>query len=106
MADIKLKQQEVRTIKFTITEDDVALDVSTATFEFKMKKRHQNAVLFTKEDADFDTTDAASGIVRVTLSSDNLNQTPGFYIGELKVTLGSEVIKSNDFSIELAQAIT
>lgn len=105
--DIKLKQKEAKTVQFTIKENNTALNVTGATFTFGFKEnRSDTSLLVTKNHADFDTGSAANGIVSVTLTSTDLDQDPGIYLGELKTQLSaSNIDKSEDIILLIEEAI-
>jgi len=98
MASVSFKQGEAKTLTFTVTEDGVAVDLSTATLAFGVKKRKRDdSYIFSKADEDFDKTQAANGIVSIDLSITDTDQDPWSYVGELKVTFAdSSIDKSAD----------
>jgi len=107
MADIEFKQKEAKTIRFTLTEDGVAVDATGATFKFCIKKTRSDAsYTIEKEDADFDKTDIATGIVTCPLSATDTDIDAGNYFGELKTMVsGSDVDKSQTFVVKVNTAI-
>jgi hypothetical protein len=103
---ITLKRKEAKTIRFTVTSDGVAADVSTATLSFQIKSDKDGDALVSKADGDFDKTDAATGVVTVPLSATNLDLTPGKYYGELRTTFSaSNIDKSGDITIKIEKAV-
>ena len=106
---MRFKQDEEKTIKFTLTDssgDRVILTGSSLAFDVARDKPH-NKVVIQKAHADFDITSAATGEVLVTLTATNTNKTVGKYTGELRVVLASGAIhKSTDIDIEIEAAIT
>lgn len=101
-----IKQGEVKIIKFTVKSGGVVLDVSSATCTFTIKLTKSGNALVTKTDADFDKTDAAVGILKVTLTTANTNQNPNMYIGELKTVISAtNTDKSADIEIEIIEAV-
>lgn len=106
-ADITIKQGEAKTIKFTVTDAAGVIDLSSATLKFGVKRiKSDAAYLIEKEDAAFDKTDAATGIVKLPLSATDTNQTPGDHVGELRVTFAADNIdKSADIEIKIDKAI-
>lgn len=104
MPDIELKQNEAKTITFTVTDaDGNAVDVSSATFTLKFKSNRQaTGYVIEKADGDFDKTQGASGIVTVDLSTTDTNQTAGDYVGELTITISaSNIDKSKDITMTI-----
>jgi len=112
---IKVKAGEAKTVQFTITDSDGAVDVSSATLSFIAKRKTVDAdasAIITKADAAFTRTgggvyDEAAGIVGLPLSTSDLAVAPGTYIGELKIifTAGSNVDKSSNITIEIEPAV-
>ena len=83
---IRLKQGEAKTITLTVTRAyGMAVDLTGATL-FLGVKRHKKdtAYVFSKVDADFDKTDALTGVVTVYLSAVDTNQLEDDYLGELQ----------------------
>lgn len=107
MADVTLKQREAKTIRFTVTDDGAAVNLSTTTLRFLMKHaKSETSYLVSKVDGDFDKSQAAVGIVTVPLSSTDLNQEDGRYIGELVITFGvSNLDRSADIDIKIEEAV-
>jgi hypothetical protein len=105
-----LKQKEAKALSLTVKKDEAAVDLSGCTLLLGVK-RSKNEVdyAFSKEDADFDKSRAAEGIVSVFLSDTDLDQIPGTYVAELKVQFpGSPaaIDKSADFFLTIQQAVT
>ena len=110
MSEIILKQGEAKTLAITVKDSDgAAVDLSAATLFLGVKKAKADAAYtFSKDDADFDKTQAATGIVSVGLTETETDQDPGTYIGELKCswTGPPEVIdKSADFYLRIREAV-
>jgi len=106
---LTMKQGEAKTITFTVKDGDgAAVDLSGATLLLGVKKDKSEAeYTFSKADADFDKTQAASGIVGVDLSAADTNQPEATYIGELRCAWAGPVIKkSNDFFLQIKGAVT
>ena len=98
MATITVKNEEAKTITFTITRDNAVLDVSAATgIDFAVKSSYDDtSYLIEKNIGDFDTSQASVGIISCTLTTTDLAYTniPGNpppegkkYISEFKVDL-------------------
>jgi len=107
---ILLKQGEYKTITFTITDADgdvVDLSGALVTFDFEMKSLVSDTVaLITKTTADFGTANAATGIITMSLNTDDTNQTPGGYIGELKIgAAATNIDKSHNIDIFIQEAV-
>lgn len=84
--DIELKQGEEKTITFTYAD---SLDVSGATLSFVAKADiDDSSDVITKVNADFDTTDAATGIVLVEFDNTD-TATAQTLIGELTATFSA-----------------
>jgi hypothetical protein len=105
-----LKQKEAKTLTLTVTRDGSPVDLSGCTL-FLGVKHHKDDTQYTfsKNDADFDKSQTAQGVVSVFLSGDDLDQDPGDYVAELKVQFsGSPAVidKSADFYLLIQQAVT
>jgi hypothetical protein len=105
---ITLKQGEARTLTFTITQAGAPVVLTGAAFLLGVKKTKADAeCLFSKEDAAFDKSQAAQGVVAVPLLATDTNQEPGSYYLELKTTLADESIdKSDDIALVIQKAVT
>jgi ribosomal protein S11 len=109
MEKLVIKQGEAKTVTFTVTDaDGGAVDLSAATMFLGVKKdKSETAYTFSHEDADFDKSQAASGIVAVELSAADTNQPEATYIGELRCVWDGPVIKkSEDFFLQVKRAVT
>jgi hypothetical protein len=109
MDKLVIKQGEAKTITFTVTDAlGIAEDISQATLLLGVKKNKTDvAYILSKEDAAFDKTAAATGVVTVDLSATDTNQTEGTYIGELKCAWAGPIIKkSEDFFFQIKRAVT
>ena len=103
------KQGEAKTITFSVKDAaGVAVDLSAATLLLGVKKdKSEEDYVFSHEDADFDKTQAASGIVAVDLSAEDTDQPEGTYVGELKCEwAGPAIKKSEDFFFQIKRAVT
>jgi hypothetical protein len=88
-----LYRKESATIQFTVTykADDSAVDCSSATFSFSVKRRVTDAdstVKIQKADASFDKTNAATGIVTLPLLRADTDLTPAPYVAQLEIDFG------------------
>jgi len=109
---ITLKWGEARTLTYTIKDRDTGdvIDVSTATaWDLDVKKSLNDpaaSILIAKNTADFDTTDAATGIVKVTLTSTNLTLPPKeTYKMQLQITFSVNSIIKIITDLEIGQAM-
>lgn len=106
---MRLKQEEKKSIRFAITDSSGdAVDLTGSSFTFDVRRDNpQGKTVITVGDSTFDKTSIATGVVSVELTTVHTNQTPGQYIGELKITLASGSIhKSSDIDIDFEEAIT
>jgi hypothetical protein len=109
MDRIVIKQGEAKTVTFTVTDTDgEPVDLAAATLFLGIKKdKSDTAYTFSHEDADFDKTQAADGLVAVALTAEDTNQEEGPYVGELKCSWAGPVIKkSEDFFLQIKRAVT
>ena len=108
MATITLKQREAKTIRFTVTDAGGAVDLSTATLTFGVKKNKSDAAyVILKLDAVFGKALAATGIVTVPLLATDTDLDQGEYIGELRTFFSATNIdKSADITIIIEEAVT
>jgi hypothetical protein len=109
MADLVLKQGEAKTITFTVTDADTgsAIDLTGCTLAFAMRLQNIVAVVVSKVDGDFGRAGEATGVVTIFLTGTDTTQTPGNYVGELKILFtGSPVAvdKSVDLDIIIQRA--
>lgn len=105
---IHVKRGEAKTVVFTITDKDGnAVDCNSTTVSFVVEDRDDQSVVLTKDDASFDKTGAANGILRLALSSTDLDQAPDEYTAELKIIFtASSIDKSVDIDFIVDRAIT
>ena len=108
MASMSFKQGEAKSLTLTVKEDGAGVDLSAATLFLGAKKAKADMdFIIQKEDADFDKSQAASGVVSVFLSATDLNINPGPYVAELKVTFPNATIdKSADLAFVIEAAVT
>lgn len=104
---IKIKQGEGKTIKFSVTDNNGTVDISTATLTFTVKqKKGLTTSVISKIDIDFDKSEASSGIAYVDLSEEDTDLLPRIYIGELKVWWSTTLVeKSADIYVNVQQAV-
>ncbi|MDI6852052.1 MAG: BppU family phage baseplate upper protein [Deltaproteobacteria bacterium] len=108
MANVSFKQGEAKTLTLTVKDNGAGVDLSAATIFLGVKKKKTDAsFIIEKQDADFDKSQAAAGVISVFLSDADLSVDPGHYIGELKATFPDSTIdKSADLSFRVEQAVT
>jgi len=107
---ITVKQGEAKNLTLTVTDSGVAVDLMGATLFFGVKRQKSDAAyIFSKDDEDFDKGQVAQGIIRVFLTAANTAQTPGPYVGELKVSWPgnpARVDKSSNLALIVEEAVT
>lgn len=106
-----IKQGESLTLTFTYTDKDTgdAIDMSNYTMVLIVKNSPtQTTADITKLDAKWDKTDAASGIMAVTLTGiDTQNLDPETYHIEARAMYGSTVIKTRkDIRLLVIESMT
>jgi hypothetical protein len=107
MARIILKKGEAKTLRFTVKDSAGApLSMSTATLSFQVKASKAGVAIISKLDADFDKSQAASGVVTLPLAEANLTQAPGNYWAELKVVFSAaDIDKSEDILFVIQEPV-
>ncbi len=112
MATITVKQREAKTIRFTITDADGAVDLSTATLAFMAKSAKSDpdgSAIITKINANFIRAAPYSdsgGIVGLPLAASDLDQDHATYRGELKINFSaSSIDKSADINLVIERAV-
>jgi hypothetical protein len=107
MNDITLKIKEQKVISFTFKDAaGTIIPLTGCTFALKMKDSEGSDVI-TKVDADFDKSQVAAGIVKVTFTVANLTLLAGEYVLELKTIFTTgEVDKSKTFIVNIISALT
>lgn len=107
-ADIVLKRKEAKTITLTVVDaagNELPIEGATLTFAVK-RLLTDEAALITRDDEDFDKTDAASGIVTFKLSAEDTDRL-GVFLGELKMDWDVDnILKSATLTIEIGRAVT
>jgi len=109
MEKIVIKQGEAKTVTFTVKDAlGAGVDLSGADLLLGVKKDKSEAeYTFSKDDEEFDKSQAADGIVSVNLSAEDTDQPEATYIGELKCAWDGPVIKkSEDFFLHFKRAVT
>jgi hypothetical protein len=105
--DITLKVKEQKVIAFTFKDaSGTIIPLTGCTFALTMENSEGTDVI-TKVDIDFDKTQVAVGIVKVTFTVANLTLPAGEYVLELKTIFTTgEVDKSKTFNVNIIEAIT
>lgn len=107
---VTIKQGEAKTLTFTVTDNGAVVNLTGATLFLGVKKKKPDAAyIFSKDDADFDKGQAAQGIITVFLTAADTAQTPGPYVGELKVSWPgnpARVDKSSNLALIIEEAVT
>jgi hypothetical protein len=109
MEKMVIKQGEAKTVTFTVKDSlGAGVDLSGATLLLGVKKdKSEEEYTFSKDDQEFDKSQAANGIVSVNLSDEDTNQPEATYIGELRFAWTGPVIKkSEDFFLQVKRAVT
>lgn len=110
MDKLVLKQGEAKPVTLTSTDAaDLAVDLSEATSSLAVKKdkADEECIIF-KEDADFDKSQAALGILMVRLTAVDTDQEEGTYVAELTNIWASpipETYKTDDFYFVIKRAV-
>lgn len=110
MADITIKKGEGKWLQFTITRNDLVIDLSAATFKLGIKADIDDTTyLIEKPDGDFDKSQASTGIVRINLSATNTDSLTGDknYLMELRIiiTADIDVDKSVTYTLRIEKAV-
>jgi hypothetical protein len=111
MVKLILKQGEAKTLTLTVRDrNGGAADLTGATLLLGVKKSKSDAAYtISKEDAAFDKSQAATGIVKINLTATDTDQIEGVYVGELKCSWAGPpavVDKSADFYLQINQTVT
>lgn len=74
-------------LEVTVTDSSgAAFDLSNYTCTLSVKKELSDAEnKFNVEDGSIDKTDAATGVIRIPISKDNTNITPGMYYYDVEI---------------------
>jgi hypothetical protein len=109
MEKMVIKQGEAKTVTLTVKDAlGTGVDLSGADLLLGVKKdKSETEYTFSKDDLEFDKSQAANGIVSVNLSAEDTDQQEATYIGELKCAWAGPVIKkSEDFFLQIKRAVT
>jgi hypothetical protein len=108
MADVTFKQREGDTLKFVLTRNNAVVVLTGKTFSFVVKSDlDATTYLIEKQDADFDKTDAALGIVYVPITTSDTDLDPGTYYAELKsiITASTDEDLSITWTFKIERAV-
>ena len=104
MSSITMKQGEAKTITFTVTDSDgVAIDCSSTTLSFVVVEQSGQPAKISKEDSDFNKTNALIGIILLPLNDTDSDIPAMLYVSQLKIIFNSTNIDKSvdiDFTIE------
>jgi hypothetical protein len=108
---ITLKQGEAKLLTLTVTDaSGAAVNLSECTLFLGVKRPKGGDYAFSKDHSDFNLSQTGQGIVSVFLGDTDTNQTPGPYVGELKVIFPgatpNTVEKSGDLALTIERAVT
>ncbi len=108
---ITLKQGEAKLLTLTVTDESgAAVNLSGCTLFLGAKRPKGEDYAFSKDHSAFNLSQASLGIVSVFLGDTDTNQTPGPYVGELKVIFPgaapNTVEKSGDLAMSIERAVT
>jgi hypothetical protein len=105
---ISFKVGEAKTLILTVKANGSVLDLTDADLLFAVKKRKTDTkYLIRKDTADFDKTNAESGIVSAFIDDADLSLSVGMYVAELKIDFPDGTIdKSIDLAFDIQAAVT
>lgn len=108
---ITLKQGEAKLLTLTVTDESgAAVNLSGCTLFLGVKRPKGEDYAFSKDHGAFNLNQAGQGIVSVFLGNTDTTQTPGPYVGELKVIFPGAapvtVEKSGDLALTIERAVT
>ena len=108
---ITLKQGEAKLLTLTVTDGSgAAVNLNGCTLFLAVKRPKGEDYVFSKNHGDFNLSQAEQGVVSVFLGDTDTSQTPGPYVGELKVTFPgaapATVEKSGDLTLTIERAVT
>jgi len=104
MTDLTFKRKEAKILTFTIGGGIDVSDPTTVAFAVKDSLEGGTTVI-SKSNSDFDKTNAATGIVKLPLSTVDLDRV-GNFISQLKTTFSASNIDKSDYiTIKIEEAI-
>jgi sorbitol-specific phosphotransferase system component IIBC len=99
MNTIQLKKGEQKTLKITVTNKNtkkiISLTGCSLTLVMKLMSKNRESNIITKNDSDFDKSNVSEGIIRVLISSNDIN-TIGKYNCQLKIEFPNNDIDLSD----------
>jgi hypothetical protein len=106
VVDITLKQKEQKILKFTYLNATTGAIIPLTGATFTLVIFLDDNAVVTKNDIDFDKTDVANGIVRVTLTQTDLDREIKQYSMQVKTVFSNgEIDKSKIFTINITQSL-
>lgn len=107
MKTYNVKRGEQIPIEIDCRLNGAVFDLTSATLSLYFKRsKAETAKVIEKLDASFNKAQAGQGIVSVTLTSNDLDQTPGVYVGEMKAEFPDSTLdKSEDIQLEIEPAV-
>lgn len=106
MNDILLKQGERKTLAFTYKNAKTKSIIPLTGATFTLVIFSDKTPIITKSDEYFDKSLAINGIVKVTLTEQDLNQPVGTYRLQIKTVFpNGEIDKSNIFSVNISESL-
>jgi hypothetical protein len=92
MADIEMAQGEGKWVRFTVTSNGAAVDLTDKECTLRFASNYgESAYALEKVDADFDKTQGASGIARINITSGETTALePDTYKGNLRIVISGE----------------
>lgn len=108
---ITLKQGEAKLLTLTVADvSGAAVNLEGCTLFLGVRKPKGEDYAFSKDHSAFNLGQAGQGIVTVFLGDADTNQTPGPYVGELKIIFPgaapNTVEKSRDLALSIERAVT
>jgi len=105
MTKINLVRKEEKTLKFTVTDSNgTAVSLLNATLKLYIKANKGAVAVVTKNDADFDKTLASTGIVKLNLTSSDLDRS-GYFYALFETVLNATHTDRFYFVIDIAEAV-
>jgi len=102
MERITIYQGDTPTFNFTVTEDDVGMDLTNATVRFSAKAKYDSTTYqFNKTDP---VSKDSSGNCSFLLSAANTN-TPGIFYAELETNIGGVIHTPVQFILEIREHV-
>jgi len=92
MAEIEMAQGEGKWVRFTVTRNGSAVDLTDKDCTLRFASNYgESSYTLEKVDADFDKTEGATGIVRVNITSGETTALdPDTYQGNLRIIVSGE----------------